>query len=88
MDYKVSIKKKAEKNLDKLPSVAAKKFTLLLVELEKLGPVRANWKNYSKLGAKKHHCHLLYNWVACWEETEQGIKIEVYYVGSRESAPY
>jgi len=88
MGYKVSINKKAEKNLSNLPKVASKKLALLLVELEKLGPVRANWQNYSKLGVRKHHCHLLYNWVACWEETKQGIEIEVYYVGSRESAPY
>ncbi len=26
--------------------------------------------------------------VACWVETEQGIQVEVTYVGSRESAPY
>lgn len=88
MSYKVSLRKKAEKNLSKLPMLAAKKLALLLVELEKLGPVRVNWKNYSGLGGNRHHCHLLYSWVACWEETEKGIKIEVYYVGSRESAPY
>jgi hypothetical protein len=50
--------------------------------------VQPGWPKYSKLGGKKHHCHLSYHWVACWEETEKGVQIEVYYAGSRESAPY
>ena len=86
--YKVTLKKKAEKNLETLPPVVSKKFALLVAELKELGPIRANWQNYSKLGVNKYHCHINYNWVACWEETETGLKIEVYYVGSRESAPY
>jgi len=86
--YKVSLTKKAEKNLKSLPPVVSRKFALLLRELKALGPIRANWQNYSKLGVNKYHCHINYNWVACWEETETGVKIEVYYVGSRESAPY
>jgi hypothetical protein len=86
--YKVILTRKARKNLKSLPRVVSRKFALLLRELKALGPIRANWQNYSKLGANKHHCHINYNWAACWEETEKGVKIEVYYVGSRESAPY
>jgi mRNA-degrading endonuclease RelE of RelBE toxin-antitoxin system len=71
--YKVTLAKKAKKNMKLLPPVVAKKFALLLMELKKLGPVRAKWQNYSKLGVNKHHCHLNYNWVACWEETETGV---------------
>jgi len=86
--YKVTLTKKAEKNRKSLPPVVSKKFVLLLMELKMLGPMRTNWQNYSKLGINKHHCHINYNWVACWEETKTGVKIEVYYVGSREAAPY
>jgi mRNA-degrading endonuclease RelE of RelBE toxin-antitoxin system len=38
--YKVTLTKKAEKNLESLPRVIDEKFSLLLVELETLGPVR------------------------------------------------
>ena len=46
------------------------------------------WKNYSKLGKNKYHCHLNYRHVACWTAEKETITIEVYYVGSREKAPY
>jgi hypothetical protein len=47
------------------------------------------WQNYSPLGKNKHHCHLTYSYVACWEEVQGEIRLlEVYYVGSREDAPY
>lgn len=35
-----------------------------------------------------HHCHLNYRYVACWTCRRNEIVIEVYYVGSREKAPY
>ena len=34
------------------------------------------------------HCHLNYRYVACWTHRQGEIEIEVYYVGSREKAPY
>ncbi len=47
------------------------------------------WNNYSKLGQGQHHCHLTRSYVACWKEVDKEIKIlEIYYVGSRENAPY
>jgi len=65
----------------------------LVVDLQdfgpKLGRCRQGWKNYSKLSKSTHHCHLNYNYVACWEEVGNKLKlVEVYYVGSREKAPY
>lgn len=63
----------------------------LISEIEKRGPVRGNWKNYSKLSPTKHHCHLKAGkptYVACWEEKNGTIEIEVYYVGTHEKAPY
>jgi hypothetical protein len=71
-----------------MPALDQKKFRLLLLALRASGPVQPQWQNYSKLSETKHHCHLSYGWVACWEETEKGLTIEVYYAGSRENAPY
>ncbi len=75
-----------------LPDNVVLKLTMLLQEIEKSGPVRGNWPNYSKLIANRHHCHIKNgkpSYVACWEELKNEIKIvEVYYVGTREKAPY
>lgn len=86
--WKVKIKKKQLKNLEKLPVEAQKLFKVLLLDLREKGPVRHDWKNYSKLGKDKYHCHLNYSYVACWTASNEEITIEVYYVGSREKAPY
>ena len=72
------MKKKTEK----------KKLVQLIEDLREHGPVQHRWKNYSELGELEHHCHLSYHWVACWRETEKKLILEVYYVGSRENAPY
>ena len=99
--WEVTTKKKVKKNMKKLPpeiQVIALALTKDLVR-KGVNPGK-RWKNYSKLGGKKHHCHLTYSYVACWEETgkkivgnekneKKEIKLmEIYYVGSRESAPY
>lgn len=46
------------------------------------------WHNFSPLGKDKYHCHLNYRYVACWTYKQGEIIIEVYYVGTREKAPY
>lgn len=86
--YQVFIKRKFERKLKKLPSRVQRKLNLLLKDLRDLGPRQPHWPNFSKLEGSKFHCHLEYRWVACWEEIEDNISIEVYYVGSREKAPY
>jgi len=86
--FKVSMTKRAEKGRAKMPAGQVLLLALLVDDLEKSGPVQPSWPNYSKLSGKKHHCHLSHKWVACWEETKTGVQIEVYYAGSRESAPY
>jgi hypothetical protein len=88
MKYRVILKKKALKGVSKLPKKANQKFSLLLDWLGENGPVAHLFSNYSKLGKNKHHCHLDYSWVACWTQEGDELKIEVYYVGSRENAPY
>ena len=57
-------------------------------DLEHSGPVRTDWPNYSKLSKTEYHCHLNHHYVACWTVMKETITIEVYYVGSRENAPY
>ncbi|HAJ79533.1 MAG TPA: hypothetical protein DCO75_07140 [Fibrobacteres bacterium] len=88
MWYQVTIKRKIEKNICKLPGDVKKLFYLLVEDLKADGPYQKTWPNYSPLKENKYHCHLKYNWVACWTWFKESIEIEVYYVGSREKAPY
>ncbi|MDR1635770.1 MAG: hypothetical protein LBR93_00380 [Treponema sp.] len=85
--YKVSVRKKAIKNIEKAPEPVQILFDQLMQDLRDTGPVQTKWPNYSKLSEKTYHCHLNYSYVACWYESET-IEIEVYYAGSREGAPY
>ena len=80
--------KKCKKALEKMPKTERLIFAKLIEDLRTTGPVQPGYRNYSKLGKGKYHCHLSYHWVACWECLNGEYVIEVYYVGSRESAPY
>ena len=86
--YTVRITHKALKNLDKMPKPEQEKFFRLKTALETRGPEQPSFMNYSKLGMDMYHCHLSRKWVACWKNESGTLTIEVYYVGSRESAPY
>lgn len=86
--WNITVKKKVQKDLSKLPLAVRAKLLVLLDHLAAGGPVQPMWPNYSKLSKTKYHCHLNHHYVACWTATEETITIEVYYVGSRESAPY
>ena len=88
MSYEVQIKKKVARGLTKLPASVQKLFFLLLADLQSDGPVQKNWRNFSMLGKHRYHCHLNYRYVARWTCRDNQIVIEVYYVGSREKAPY
>ena len=89
-NYKVVLKKKVVKQIHRLPTYIQLLFDELREDLEEKGPiqVKQSWKNFSKLGKNKYHCHLTPSWVACWYYEKGSIEIEIYYVGSRESAPY
>ena len=76
--YKVLVSKKGAKDM----------FFRLLADIQASGPVQPDYANYSKLGTCTYHCHLSYHWVACWRNENGSIVVEVYYVGSRENAPY
>ena len=88
MSYEVRIKRKIERGLRRLPSSVQKLFFLLVADLQVDGPVQKSWRNFSPLGDDRYHCHLNYRYVACWTCRKNEIVIEVYYVGSREKAPY
>lgn len=89
MTWQVGLNGKAAKQAKKLPKNVADLLKTLRAEIMVSGPIRGNWPNYSKLGPHEHHCHLTYKYVACWREKDKKIHIvEVYYVGSREKAPY
>ena len=89
--WHVRLSRKAEKSLDKLPKPVLDALALLMDDIESSGPVRGDWPNYSKLGPKRHHCHLRKGrptYVAVWIETETGCEVEVIYAGTHEKAPY
>lgn len=88
MRYEVKIKRKVLLGLAKLPQKIHKLLFLLIEDLKADGPVQKSWHNFSPLGHDKYHCHLNYRHVACWTYHQGEIVIEVYYVGSREKAPY
>lgn len=71
-----------------MPLIVQDKFTILRNDLIVNGPYQVKRPNYSPLGNNKFHCHLTYDYVACWKWDKGTIEIEVYYVGSREKAPY
>ena len=86
--YSVFLSKQAQKQIDRMPRAIARKLAILIEQLQEKGPFQPQWLNYSKLGPDSYHCHLSYSWVACWYWTKGTLEIEVYYVGSREDAPY
>jgi mRNA-degrading endonuclease RelE of RelBE toxin-antitoxin system len=86
--YKIQIKKRVLKRIGRMPVPVQRKLERLLQDLRDKGPFRPEWPNYSKLGQDKYHRHLDYSHVVCWTYGKNTILIEVYYVGSRQSAPY
>ena len=88
MKYEVKIKNKALRDLQKLPANVKKLLFLLVEDLKADGPIQKGWHNFSPLSKETYHCHLNYRYVACWTYRQGQIEIEVYYVGSREKAPY
>ena len=88
MKWRVFFRRKVQKAVVKMPIREQKRFANLVEDLERKGPIRSEWPNFSKLREQQYHCHLSYSWVACWQVEESVLEIEVYYAGSREKAPY
>ncbi len=57
MQYEVRIKKKALRNLKKLPINVQKLLFLLIEDLKADGPIQKSWHNFSSLGKETYHCH-------------------------------
>lgn len=86
--WRVFFRRKVEKQVGKMPRREQVLFANLVEDLMRKGPVRTEWRNFSKLADGEYHCHLSYSWVACWRVENNEMEIEVYYAGSREDAPY
>lgn len=90
--WKVNITKKAAKQRSKLPNSVRAALDALVTDIRLHGPVRGNWRNYSKLGEGVHHCHLKKGhptYVAVWQEVAGKIQlVEITYAGTHENAPY
>ena len=82
-------KTESVKNLPGLPQNVRDRFFILVKRLENEGVTGGHvFPNYGKLNDNEYHCHLTHHYVACWRHEKGTITIEVYYVGSRENAPY
>ena len=86
--WRVYFRRKVEKQVVKMPRPEQIKLANLVEDLEQKGPIRREWKNFSKLSMNEYHCHLSFSWVACWRVEKRIMEIEGYYAGSREKAPY
>ena len=86
--WRVFYRRKVEKQVSKMPRKEQVLLANLIEDLIQKGPIRTEWRNFSKLSDREYHCHLSYSWVACWRTEDQEMEIEVYYAGSREKAPY
>lgn len=98
MRWTVTISKKANKQLKKLPGGISEEIraivNLLMADIAVNGPV-VRWKNYSKLtnlGTNYHHCHIKDgrpSYIAIWVVLNaQSRKVEITHVSTRENAPY
>ena len=86
--YQVLLGKRVLKRIERLPQGIQEKLGNLVQDLQSGGPVQPMWPNYGRLSQNKYHCHLSLRWVACWYHDKGTLRIEVYYAGSRENAPY
>lgn len=92
MNWTVDFTSKAAKQRGKLPDKVRALLDLLSKQMEISGPIRRDWKNFSKLTGDNYHCHLKKGhptYVACWRVVDKKIQIiEVYYAGTHENASY
>jgi hypothetical protein len=100
-DWEVELSREAKKQYKKLAASGLKKPSIidvidaLVLDLEIRGPVLNDWPHYGIIQKNKrefyYHCHLRQGrptYVACWKANTMAKKIEVFYVGSHEDAPY
>lgn len=90
MGFEVIMKKKFQRVIREMPLNARLTLHELILDMQEKGPYRREYRNFSTLNSSgtKFHCHLGWSWVACWYAEKGSYIVEVYYVGSREKAPY
>jgi len=92
VNWQVDFNSRSKKQRDKLPEKIRSILDRLAKQMEVSGPIRRDWKNFSKLTGDNYHCHLKKGrptYVACWKVVDKKIQIiEVYYAGTHENAPY
>lgn len=96
MHWKIQFTNKAAKQVALLKDPVVLALQVLIDNLKTIGPAPGkHWQNYGKLHGRKNedkrHCHLLKGnptYVCCWEVFKSEQRIEVYYVGTHEKAPY
>ena len=95
--WSVTLSVAAAKMKQKLPAKISALLYRLLEDIGESGPIQRDWKNFSELEKSKrvlansYHCHLKKGrptYVACWRVNKEAKKVEVYYVGTHENAPY
>ena len=88
---------KAVRQRSRLPKKIQEMLDLLVMEIEKCGPLRSNWPHFGPLKGKglpehTYHCHIKSGrptYVSCWFIIDKKLKqVEVFYVGTHENAPY
>ncbi len=93
MKWNITLNNQMNKRLKKLPEKVVLLTQLLVRDLSMFGVYPGKqWSNFSKLSNKQFHCHLVKGrptYVACWQLIDKSKhKIEVFYVGTHENAPY
>lgn len=96
MKWTVTFTGKAAKQVQLLDERVVLVLQTLVNDLKTKGPAPGkHWPNYGKLHGRKNedkrHCHLIKGnptYVCCWDVNKSENKIEVYYVGTHEKAPY
>ena len=92
MAWSVTIARRLQKQISRLPQVVRNVLVLLIRDIERYGPVRGDWPNYGSLPGGRHHCHLKRGrptYVAVWQILDNRVKLaEITYVGTHEKAPY
>lgn len=86
-NYKVCLSCKARRMVRRLPCHVQSKLERLVFDLGEKGPIQRGWRNFSVFYRGNYHCHLDRDWTVFWRFDKDSRVIEIYYAGSRESAP-
>jgi mRNA-degrading endonuclease RelE of RelBE toxin-antitoxin system len=96
MKWRIVFTNQAAKQVKQLDEDVVLALQVLANDLKLKGPAPGkHWHHYGKLHRKKQedkrHCHLIKGnptYVCCWRVYKSDNRIEVYYVGTHEKAPY